>query len=459
MNGFNVDFDRYHDILREKLSGLHITDIRILTKTDYLFIFAETKSILLAVSLAPTRPILSIIAIPFDYSELPRVEIAPLRHHVIKMKIDAINRLNNDLIIEFVGHKKADNFELVNYRLVFELIKNHPNFILIANEKILWAAKYHALDELRPLLSGGKYETPKLQLSRIKRDFINEALLYEQRIQDEVMNANYQPLRQALSKRIRQLENKITNLTNDLNTWTNRLIYKDVADYILTYFDASTRLDEITYEDVTYELNPAFTLSDNAKQLYKRYRKARLAKTPIEQELAKAKDELIRLIAWEQQGVPRTFYELETLRQQLIDLHVINPVNKIDRKIDINQKRPYTLISDGVGYSFGRNAIQNDYLTFSLASKDDTFFHVMNHPGAHVICHHPNPDEQMIITAASLALLLSRMESGEVSFAKVNTLKKGRQSGQVIVKKHKAIRLMTVDPYLRELIKNAKRYS
>jgi len=459
MNGFDTDFDRYHEFLSQQLRGLHITDIRVLTKTDYLFVFSETKSILLAVSMAPSQPLLSIVTSPFDYTPLPRIEIAPIRHHVIKMKIDTISRLNNDLIIEFQGHKKADNFDIINYRLVFELIKNHPNFILMANQKIIWASHYHSLTEVRPLVPGLEYEAPLRQLSRLKRDFVNEARLYEQNLQDLVLLEHYRPLRQQLTKRERQLHKKLENLNLDLTAWNRNLTYKDVADYILTYLDVSTRLENITYDEVFYQLDPALTLADNAKQLYKRYRKARLAKAPIEEEINKANAELAQIKSLLDEGLPRTFFEIESLKARLINLHLLRPDVTIGKKLDINQKRPYMLYSDGIRYSFGRNAVQNDYLTFSLASKDDMFFHVTNHPGAHVICHQPDPDQAMIMTAASIALLLSRLETGEVAYAKVATLKKGRQLGQVILKKHQAIRLTQINPYLRDLIKNAKRHS
>ena len=33
----------------------------------------------------------------------------------------------------------------------------------------------------------------------------------------------------------------------------------------------------------------------------------------------------------------------------------------------------------------GKNNIQNNYLTHTLASKSDYFFHVKNNPGSHVI--------------------------------------------------------------------------
>ena len=260
-------------------------------------------------------------------------------------------------------------------------------------------------------------------------------------------------------KRERQLQKKIVNLNLDLTNWNQSLVYKDIADYILTYLDGSTHLENITYNDGVYQLDPALTLSDNAKQLYKRYRKARLAKSPIEQEIAKAGTELAQITSLLNATSPRTFFEIETLKEHLISLHLLRPEAKSGKKLDINQKRPYVLYSDGIRYSFGRNAVQNDYLTFSLASKDDMFFHVTNHPGAHVICHHPAPDQNMVKTAASLALLLSRLETGEVAYAKVATLKKGRQLGQVMLKKHQAIRLTQIDPYLSDLIKNAKRHS
>ncbi|MBQ1213708.1 MAG: DUF814 domain-containing protein, partial [Tidjanibacter sp.] len=44
-----------------------------------------------------------------------------------------------------------------------------------------------------------------------------------------------------------------------------------------------------------------------------------------------------------------------------------------------------TVSSDGFTIYYGKNNIQNDYLTLKFADKRDIWFHVKNYPGSHVV--------------------------------------------------------------------------
>jgi predicted ribosome quality control (RQC) complex YloA/Tae2 family protein len=91
---------------------------------------------------------------------------------------------------------------------------------------------------------------------------------------------------------------------------------------------------------------------------------------------------------------------------------------------------PYELIYQGTRYLFGRNALQNDYLTFKFARPTDWFFHIKDNPGAHVIIQDSQPTPKLINIAATLAILLSKRADGEVAYAQVQTLRKGKKPGK-----------------------------
>ena len=57
----------------------------------------------------------------------------------------------------------------------------------------------------------------------------------------------------------------------------------------------------------------------------------------------------------------------------------------------------------------GKNNLQNEYLTFELASPFDTWFHIKNSTGSHVIVKKPYTelDDKTLIEAASLAAYFS----------------------------------------------------
>ncbi|MDD4123944.1 MAG: NFACT RNA binding domain-containing protein, partial [Bacilli bacterium] len=101
--------------------------------------------------------------------------------------------------------------------------------------------------------------------------------------------------------------------------------------------------------------------------------------------------------------------------------------------------------------SVGKNNLQNDYLTFTLAKYNDTFFHVKDFPGAHVIVHSDKLNEATIRMAANLAAYFSKARyssSVPVDYTLVKNIKKpkGYKYGQVIIKNYKTIYIDPQNP-------------
>ena len=76
---------------------------------------------------------------------------------------------------------------------------------------------------------------------------------------------------------------------------------------------------------------------------------------------------------------------------------------------DPSSPRKY-MVADHFEVLSGRNNIQNDELTFHIASKNDLWFHVKNMPGTHVILRTDGrtPTDRAIVEAASIAAYFSR---------------------------------------------------
>ena len=84
--------------------------------------------------------------------------------------------------------------------------------------------------------------------------------------------------------------------------------------------------------------------------------------------------------------------------------------------------------SSGYRVLCGKNNIQNDYITFKLASKLDLWFHVKGAPGSHVvlICSGEEPSEIDYTEAATIAATYSRLEGGQIAvdYTRVKNVKK-----------------------------------
>ena len=86
--------------------------------------------------------------------------------------------------------------------------------------------------------------------------------------------------------------------------------------------------------------------------------------------------------------------------------------NILERK-NVKNKLNYNIhhykSDSGIDIYVGKNNLQNEYLTFNLASPNDTWLHIKNATGSHVIIKesYQNLDEKSLIEAASLAAFFS----------------------------------------------------
>lgn len=61
----------------------------------------------------------------------------------------------------------------------------------------------------------------------------------------------------------------------------------------------------------------------------------------------------------------------------------------------------------------GRNAKENDHLTFVLSQKDHLWLHASDVPGSHVVIKATHPSDDDILDAADLAAKYSKAATGE----------------------------------------------
>ena len=103
--------------------------------------------------------------------------------------------------------------------------------------------------------------------------------------------------------------------------------------------------------------------------------------------------------------------------------------------------------SDGLAIYVGRNARENDDLTFGLAKSDDLWFHARGMPGSHVVVRvekGSDPPPDTIRDAATLALLYSDLKKsgkGEIVYTRRKWVKKakGQAPGAVTITQEKSL--------------------
>lgn len=270
------------------------------------------------------------------------------------------------------------------------------------------------------------------------------------------------------------------------------------------------------YEDppkpVTIMLNPVIDASSNAQEYYKRFHKAK-RKHELSEEYIKADREAISYFRSIKAAVSSasceddiTALELEiaslagtfssdlkaknakqnqgnpnrTVGMSKSGKHASRAMREAAKKAaqknsKLSQKKPSVTLSyrkyttsDGYEILSGRNNIQNDELTFKVASKDDWWFHVKGLPGTHVIlkAHKGEefPSDNAVLEAASLAVFFSKsimveehMEGAgshageikaEVDYCPVSHVKKipGARPGMVIYESYYSVLVPAREP-------------
>jgi predicted ribosome quality control (RQC) complex YloA/Tae2 family protein len=160
---------------------------------------------------------------------------------------------------------------------------------------------------------------------------------------------------------------------------------------------------------IRVELNPALSPAENAQRYFKQYAKLRAAGELLagqveqnERELNYFEGQLVNLENCE------TVEELAEIRQELEREGYVKPSGKARAKKQEAPSSPLEFCSSaGIPIFVGKNNLQNDRLTFS-AGQDETWLHVKDRPGSHVILRSARPDRQSLLEAAALAAYFSR---------------------------------------------------
>ena len=218
--------------------------------------------------------------------------------------------------------------------------------------------------------------------------------------------------------------------------------------YKVKPFDKEITLDNYyTGCPITLQLNPNLTASQNLQNIFKKYNK--LKNTLVA--CSKQKEELISALNY----FESLFYEihtqkyiedLEEIKLELIEQGIIKKVSKKQKDMP---SKPLEFDVSNYKVLIGKNNIQNDKLTFHIASKTDIWFHVKNAPGSHTILRLNNIDidnvsYETLNQVASLAAYHSKLKNSpkvEVDYTLVKNVKKipGAKPGMVIYENYKTL--------------------
>ena len=443
------------DDLENKVINNYISHIVTINSHDLLISFSFYRQEKLFISLTHQSPFLSLVSTDQSFATLPGKMNDVLRREIKDGLIKKIELLNNDRVLALTMEKTNDVFEKKSKTLIVELIPMKVNLIILdSQQKILFAHHYTALDSIRPIVKGLPYQLLNKGETFSERDEECDLSLFKSKAHELLITANqkryqekYRPLFKYLKSHLKALNKKCLVLENESHKAKENLRYREDGNALLSFINDNKSLQDYL-KNHHIEIDERLSVGQNANLFFKKYKKAKrtIEMNHLEEEKTHREIERYRLLSSQSQYMND---------DELLQLaHEIMPHKFIARS---KKKAPafysYILV-DGTKIYFGKNAQQNEALSFHKAKKEDYFFHIKDYSGSHIIIDNPHPTDEMIKIAAEMCLILSNKTTGDVQYCSVKNIKKGSQVGQVLLSTYQLITLKSVTPETTALLAN-----
>ena len=198
---------------------------------------------------------------------------------------------------------------------------------------------------------------------------------------------------------------------------------------------------------VEIPLDPALTPGQNAAKYFKDYKKSCAAVQSLGALIKKDAEEIEYLESVsESLNRCKTLSDIAEIREELsLGGYIKQTFKKQPRKKPQSQFAEYKSV-EGYRIIVGKNNLQNDYITCSLAGKGDMWFHAKNIHGSHVVvfCGGQELSDETVLFAARLAAKNSKAANSSkvpVDYTPVKYVKKpnGSKAGMVIYTTNKTV--------------------
>lgn len=289
-------------------------------------------------------------------------------------------------------------------------------------------------------------------------------LFFSHKISRQKINNKKNNLLSVVNSSIAKVKKKLNIANEKLKTTNDMEELKKQGELLqANLYKVEPYSKSITVEDYYNECKP-FTItldsnlsaSQNIQKIFKKYNKLKNTKIACSYQKEQLETELIYLESLSFEIQAQTSLEsLDDVEEELVAEGFI----KIPKIKKPQIKSTYLQFSyKGFNIYVGKNNIQNDKLTFSVAHKSDIWFHVKNAPGSHTILitnNQPVTDDVIAFTA-SLAAFYSKLSASpkvEIDYTEVKNVKKipGAKPGMVIYENYKTI-------YVKPKANNEEKY-
>lgn len=278
---------------------------------------------------------------------------------------------------------------------------------------------------------------------------------YEKDQKDRIAQRS-QNMRHTISANLKRAKNKLQKQKEEMLESANRETYKVYADLISSNIHKISKgLKEIKLEnfydnmnEISVPLDQKLSAVQNAQKYYKRYQKMKQREIVLEKQIENTEDE-INYLELVSDAIDRTD-DVKNLDEIYFELIKNNYIKK-DKKI---KNKPKKIAIHSVDYDdtskvyYGKNNLQNEYITFKVADKNDVWMHVKGFPGSHVVIKSGSyPSDELLVFAAKIAAKNSKAKDSnkvDVDFTTRKNVKK-HPSGKTGLVNYVNFKTITVD--------------
>jgi predicted ribosome quality control (RQC) complex YloA/Tae2 family protein len=259
-----------------------------------------------------------------------------------------------------------------------------------------------------------------------------------------------------LRKSIKKLRRRIEAWHEDLSQAEKYKIYARYGELIKANLGAirkgQTDVTVVDYFDetlpnLTIPLDPTKAPQGNMDDYFRKHRKHLVAERELHPRIEEGEKEL-EVLRQEMTAIEQGTWQPPDKPQLTVRARALSRAGgKRDRQEQRQGPFRRFISSDGLAIYVGRNARENDELTFGLAKSEDLWLHARGTPGSHVVVRlekGTDPPPETIRDAATLALLYSDLKKsgkGDVIYTRRKWVRKakGQAPGAVIVTQEKSL--------------------
>ena len=431
-------------------------------RTILLEIRAPGQTHRLLISCHPETACLHFTTAVFQNPPTPPPFCQFLRAHLQGARIDQVEQLQGDRIVQLALTTKEGPC-----RLVAELTGKTSNLLVLDEAGRIRRDLNGMKDRVGQLYvppAHQQRERGAADHARFSRDIPESPFPLSAAIEAHYRTAAATSVVEAVrATRAGILRKSIKKLRRRIEAWQEDLAraekYKAYARYgelikanLGTIRKGQTDVTLVDYFDeelpnLTIPLDQTKTPQGNMDDYFRKHRKHLAAERELRPRIGEGQKELetlhrelttIEQGVWQPPDIPRPITQTRPLSQA--------GGGKVRQEQRQGPFRRFTS-SDGLAIYVGRNARENDELTFGLAKSDDLWLHARGTPGSHVVVRlgkGTDPPPETIRDAATLALLYSDLKKsgkGDVIYTRRKWVKKakGQAPGTVIVTQEKSL--------------------